>query len=100
MAHIFQLNWSIFVVLVRAFQLRKGGFHPCSWIRIYSLPWEFWLAEIIEGIENTLGIFIKIVDATRQGCYTSYVRIYVYMNIEKPLPHPYVWITMTMIGSK
>jgi len=56
------------------------------WIRLYSLPQEFWLEEILQGIDNTLGIEVKSVEATRQIHYTSYVTIYVYKDISKPLP--------------
>jgi hypothetical protein len=56
------------------------------WIRLYSLPQEFWLEEILMGIGNTLGHYVKASEATRQRKYTSYARICVYMNISKALP--------------
>jgi hypothetical protein len=56
------------------------------WIRMYSLPQEFWLEEILMGIGNTLGQYVKASEATRQRKYTSYARICVYMNISKALP--------------
>jgi hypothetical protein len=56
------------------------------WIRLYSLPQEFWLEEILMGIGNTLGQYVKASEATRQRKYTSYARICVYMNISKALP--------------
>jgi hypothetical protein len=56
------------------------------WIRLYSLPQEFWLEEILLGIGNTLGKYVKSSEATKQRKYTSYARICVYMNISKALP--------------
>lgn len=44
------------------------------WIHIYSLPQEYWHEEILMGIGNTLGFFVKIVDTNQQGCYTSYLQ--------------------------
>jgi hypothetical protein len=40
----------------------------------------------LEGIGNYLGSFVKIVEATARGRYTSFARICVYMNIFEPLP--------------
>jgi hypothetical protein len=51
------------------------------WIRLYSLPQEF-----LAGIGNTIGIYVKSSEATKQRRYTSYARICVYLNIAKPLP--------------
>jgi hypothetical protein len=34
------------------------------WIRLYSLPHEYWNLKILEGIGNTLGSFVHIEDAT------------------------------------
>jgi hypothetical protein len=56
------------------------------WIRLYSLPQEFWLEEILMGIGNTLGQYVKASEATKHRKYTSYARICVYMNISKALP--------------
>jgi hypothetical protein len=56
------------------------------WIRLYSLPQEFWLEEILMGIGNTVGQYVKTSEATKQRKYTSYARICVYMNISKALP--------------
>jgi hypothetical protein len=60
--------------------------HAPVWIRLYSLPQEFWLEEVLAGIGNTIGIYVKSSEATKQRCYTSYARICVYLNIAKPLP--------------
>jgi hypothetical protein len=42
------------------------------WIRLYSLPQEFWLEEILMGIGNTIGQYVKASEATKQRKYTSY----------------------------
>jgi hypothetical protein len=55
------------------------------WIRLYFLPQEFWLEEILMGIENMMGRYVKYSKATKQIKYTSYDRIYVYMDISKAL---------------
>jgi len=56
------------------------------WVRLYSLPTEYWLPEILEDIGNTLGNFVKVSEQTKLSRYTSYARICVYMNISKDLP--------------
>jgi hypothetical protein len=60
--------------------------HAPVWLRLYSLPQEFWLEEILAGIDNTIGIYVKASEATKQRRYTAYARICVYLNISKPLP--------------
>jgi hypothetical protein len=50
------------------------------------LPQEFWLEEILMGIGNTVGRYVKSSKATKQRKYTSYARICVYMDISKALP--------------
>eukprot|EP00253_Pinus_taeda_P036597 PITA_36597 len=68
------------------------------WVRLFGLPVEFWNPEILEGIGNTIGVFVKVADTTKRGKYTSYARLCVYMNIAEPLPehieleyHDSVW---------
>lgn len=56
------------------------------WVRDFSLPVDFWDLEILEGIGNSIGRFVKVVDSTRRGRYMSYAQIYFYMNIMEPLP--------------
>ena len=56
------------------------------WVRLFGLPMDFWDPEILEGIGNSLGTFVKIEDSTARGRYTSFARICVYMNISEPLP--------------
>lgn len=42
-------------------------------------------SNIQEGIDNSKGSFLKVVDSMRRGKYMPYTRICVYMNITKPL---------------
>jgi hypothetical protein len=69
------------------FSPKKEDFmHAPVWLRLYSLPQELWLEEILAGIGNTIDIYIKASEATKQRRYTTYARICVYLNISKPLP--------------
>jgi hypothetical protein len=43
------------------------------------------LEEILTGISNTIGIYIKTSEVTRQRRYNAYARICVYLNISKRL---------------
>lgn len=52
---------------------------------MFGLPTDFWDPEILEGIGNTIGSFVKIAETTKRGRYTSYARICVYMNIADPI---------------
>jgi hypothetical protein len=65
---------------------REDFTHAPVWLRLYSLPQEFWLEEILAGIGNTIGSYVKASEATKQRRYTAYARICVYLNISKPLP--------------
>eukprot|EP00253_Pinus_taeda_P002372 PITA_02372 len=56
------------------------------WVRLFGLPDEFWDPEILEGIGNSIGSFVKAAEATKRGKYNSYARICVYMNLAEPLP--------------
>jgi hypothetical protein len=53
---------------------------------LYSFLQEFWLEAILMGIGNNMGQYVKLSKATKQRKYTSYARIYVYMDISKELP--------------
>ena len=55
------------------------------WIRLFGLPTEFWDPEILKGIGNTIGSFVKVAESTKRGRYTTYARICAYMNITEPL---------------
>jgi len=37
--------------------------------------------ETLESIGNTIGLFIKKIEITKDSKYTSYTQIYVYMNV-------------------
>ena len=56
------------------------------WVRLFGLPMDFLDPEILEGIGNSLGKFVKIADSTSRGRYTYFSQICVYMNIFEPLP--------------
>eukprot|EP00253_Pinus_taeda_P029130 PITA_29130 len=56
------------------------------WVRLFGLPDEFWDPEILEGIGNTIGSFVKTAEATKRGKYNAYARICVYINLAEPLP--------------
>eukprot|EP00253_Pinus_taeda_P033842 PITA_33842 len=56
------------------------------WIRLYSLPVEYWEEISLQEIGNVLGEFIKVAEETKIRRYTSYARICMYMNLNKALP--------------
>eukprot|EP00253_Pinus_taeda_P036581 PITA_36581 len=56
------------------------------WVRLFGLPDEFWDPEILEGIGNTIGSFVKAAEAAKRGKYNAYARICVYINLADPLP--------------
>jgi len=56
------------------------------WIRIYSLPLDYWMPESLKAIGNKLGHFLKISEATLRGKYTSYACICVEMDLSGALP--------------
>ena len=56
------------------------------WLRLYSLPCEFWRPEILTDIGNALGAFVKVVEQTKGMRFVSFARIYVYLDISKDLP--------------
>ena len=55
------------------------------WIRLYNLLEDFWLEEILMGIGNTVGQYVKTSKAKNKRKYTSYAQICIYMNISKAL---------------
>eukprot|EP00253_Pinus_taeda_P017744 PITA_17744 len=59
------------------------------WIRLYSLPWEYWEEESLKAIGSVLGDFVKVAEETktiRYTSYASYARICVYMDLKQRLP--------------
>jgi hypothetical protein len=64
------------------FSPEKETFKKVSvWLRLYSLPLDYWLPSTFEGIGNKLGKYIKITKATLKGRYTSYTRICIEMDV-------------------
>eukprot|EP00253_Pinus_taeda_P009631 PITA_09631 len=55
------------------------------WVILFGLPDEFWDPEILEGIGNTIGSFVKTAEVTKRGKYNAYARICVYINLAEPL---------------
>eukprot|EP00253_Pinus_taeda_P013184 PITA_13184 len=56
------------------------------WVRLYSLPLDYWQQESFSAIGNKLGHFVKASEATRKGKYTSFARICVEMDLSRALP--------------
>lgn len=59
------------------------------WIRLYSLPWEYWGEESLKSIGSVIGDFVKVAEETktvRYSTYASYARICVYMDLKQPFP--------------
>lgn len=69
-------------------RFRKERFNPDQedftyalvYIRMYSLPSEYWEPKNLEGMGNTVGFFIQVdSNATDQGRYTTLARICIYI---------------------
>eukprot|EP00253_Pinus_taeda_P034350 PITA_34350 len=59
------------------------------WIRLFSLPWEYWGEDSLKSIGSALGDFVKVAEETkavRHTTYASYARICVYMDLKQLLP--------------
>ena len=56
------------------------------WVRLYTLPLDYWQMESLSAIGNKLGRFVKISKATKKGKYTSFARICVEMDLFGALP--------------
>jgi hypothetical protein len=66
-------------------QSQKGGFLTCTSLdSILLAPSRILVGGNLGGIDNTLGIYVKAFEETRQRRYTSYARICVYLNISNP----------------
>jgi len=55
------------------------------WIRLYSLPLDYWQPYPLKTTGNKLGHFLKISEATIKGKYTSFTRICVEMDLSGAL---------------
>lgn len=53
------------------------------WVRLLSLLEDFWEPNNLECIVNEIRDFVKIFKIMRCQCFSSYVRICIYMNISK-----------------
>jgi hypothetical protein len=52
---------------------REGRFHTCpSLAEALLAPSRVWLEEILVGIDNTIGIYVKALEETKQRRYTAY----------------------------
>ena len=68
------------------FVLEKENFISVPvWVRLYSLPLDYWQPESLAAIGNKLGRFIKTSEAIRRGKYTSFARICVEMDLSGAL---------------
>jgi len=56
------------------------------WVRLYSLPLDYWQLESLSAIGNKLGHFVRAFEATRKGQYTSFARLCVEMDLSGALP--------------
>lgn len=61
------------------------------WIRLFSLPINYWRLNALKQIGDKLGTFIKASEATLQKRYTSYARICVEMDVSGAL-HEGLWL--------
>jgi hypothetical protein len=69
------------------FSLEKETFKKVSvWLRLYSLPLDYWLPSTFEAIGNTQGKYIKTAESTLKGRYTYYTRICIEMDVSGALP--------------
>ena len=55
------------------------------WLQLFSLPEDLLDLEILKGIGNPNGDFVKISKITTRRRNESYMRIYFYVDISKPL---------------
>jgi hypothetical protein len=55
------------------------------WLRFYSLPLDYWLSSTFEAIGNKLGKYVKTLEETLKGRYTSYARICIEMDVSGAL---------------
>lgn len=72
---------------IEQFNLDKEDLSWVSvWIRLYSLPSEYWEEDSLKAIGKVLGDFVKVAEDTKTQRYTSYARICIYMDLKQPLP--------------
>ena len=56
------------------------------WIRLYSLPNEYWEEDILKRIGNGVGEYIRTDEETKSRKYISYARICVFIRLNEALP--------------
>jgi len=56
------------------------------WIRLYSLPDEYWDERILKGIGDGVGEYIRTAEETKSRKYISYARICVFIRLNEALP--------------
>jgi hypothetical protein len=57
------------------------------WLRLYSLPLEYWLPSTFESIGNKLGKYVNTAKAILKGRYTSYAIICIEMDVSGAVPN-------------
>lgn len=69
------------------------------WVRLFSLLDELSEPNILEGIGNVIGQFMKVLDIAKRQWHVAYTYISVHMNISQPLPkaielvyHDSIWL--------
>ena len=74
------------------FFLEKESFTRVPvWIRLFSLPIDYWGLNALKQIGDKLGTFVKASEATLQKRYTSYARICVELDVSGAL-HEGLWL--------
>jgi hypothetical protein len=69
------------------FSLEKETFKNVPvWMRLYSLPLDYWLPLTFETIGNKLGKYVKTSEETLRGKYTPYARMFIEMDVSGALP--------------
>lgn len=61
------------------------------WIRLFSLPIDYWCLSALKQIGDKLGTFVKASEVTMQKRYTTYARICVEMDVSGAL-HEGLWL--------
>ena len=51
------------------------------WIRLYSLPTNYWASSVLKAIGDELREYIQISEDTKSGHYISYARICAYIDV-------------------
>jgi len=68
------------------FPIERDFYSVPVWVRLYSLPLDYWQMESLSAIGNKLGNFFKASEATRRGKYNTFARICVEMDLSGAQP--------------